>query len=85
MKHTHSLCESVHASGRSPWHIRENAGPLKLGGGIDTNSLCGLVRAGWDLAGHVETYVTKTTSQSFMCSACVDAYQAAQPSSGGET
>lgn len=47
-----SFCESVFASGRGRWHIREltNAGQ-KLGGGIDTGSLCGHVKArwGWDI------------------------------------
>ena len=45
-----SFCESVHATGRSWWHIRKltEAGG-KYGGGIDTNSLCGHVKDGWDL------------------------------------
>lgn len=44
------FCESIHASGRSPWHLRRpTAAGLKLGGGIDTTSLCGRVTRGWDL------------------------------------
>ena len=51
------FCESVHATGTSPWHIRKlgKAG-LMLGGGIDTASLCNVVKpmqdggsGGWDL------------------------------------
>lgn len=47
---SYSYCESVHAGGLSPWHIRklDRAG-LRLGGGITTNSLCGRVARGWDL------------------------------------
>lgn len=47
-----SFCESVTATGRSPWHLRwlDAAGP-KFGGGVTTSSLCGHVRKGmgWDL------------------------------------
>lgn len=46
-----SYCESVHAWGTSPWHTRKlTEQGRKLGGGIDTTSLCGLVARGWDLA-----------------------------------
>ena len=48
----YSFCESVHGTGVSRWHIRRltDAGK-KLGGGIDTPSLCGRVMPpyGWDL------------------------------------
>lgn len=53
MKPKYSFCESVTASSISPWCIRELsiANGRKLGGGIDSDSLCGRVRAtwGWDL------------------------------------
>jgi len=56
---TFSFCESVTASGSSPWHIRQltNEGK-KLGGGIDTTSLCGHVKPpyGWDLAVPITEY-----------------------------
>ncbi len=44
-----AFCETVFASGSSPWHIRKltNQG-LKLGGGADTKSLCDREMA-WDL------------------------------------
>jgi hypothetical protein len=43
-----SFCESV--TGVSKWHIRRlTTAGLKLGGGIDTPCLCGLVVHGWDL------------------------------------
>jgi hypothetical protein len=59
-KPPYAFCESV--TGIGPWHIRK-LGPagLKLGGGIDTPSLCGRLRplgdhtaerlggGGWDL------------------------------------
>lgn len=52
----YAFCESVHATGRSPWHIRKVPdGILKLGGGITTPSLCGTIKItgfganGWDL------------------------------------
>jgi hypothetical protein len=46
---THSFCETMFASGETPWHIRK-LGPVgrKLGGGADTPSLCGK-SVSWDL------------------------------------
>ncbi len=48
----YSFCESTYATGESSWHIREltDVGQ-RLGGGIDTPSLCGKVKPpwGWDL------------------------------------
>ena len=47
-----SFCESIHATGISPWCVRmlTDKGTF-LGGGVDTESLCGRVRVGlgWDL------------------------------------
>jgi hypothetical protein len=68
----YSFCESVHASGRSPWHIRAlTTKGKRLGGGVDTTSLCGLVKppAGWDL----ETDFTE--SWTGVCKNCVAAYK----------
>ena len=47
---THAFCETMFASGVTPWHIRK-LGPAgrKLGGGADTPSLCGKDVA-WDLS-----------------------------------
>ena len=46
----YSFCESAHATSHSRWHIRAlDAAGKKLGGGITTPSLCGLVTRGWDL------------------------------------
>lgn len=65
-----SFCESVTASGRSPWHLRwlDVAGP-KFGGGVTTPSLCGHVRAryGWDL----EVAITPINIQ-IACGRCLD-------------
>lgn len=49
----YSFCEAVTASSISPWCVRKlTSARQKLGGGVDTSSLCGRVRAGmgWDLA-----------------------------------
>ena len=68
----YSFCESVTASSISPWHIRRltDVG-RKLGGGIDTSSLCGLVKPpyGWDLSADLNT-----DSNGHLCRACVMAY-----------
>ena len=46
---THSFCETMFASGVTPWHIRKlTEVGRKLGGGADTESLCGK-RVSWDL------------------------------------
>jgi hypothetical protein len=44
-----SFCEGIMASSRSKWHIRKTHSRLFLSGGIDSVSLCGRVREGWDL------------------------------------
>jgi hypothetical protein len=68
----YSFCESVTASSSSPWHIRRltDVG-RKLGGDIDTGSLCGLVKAhyGWDLSADINT-----DGDHHLCRACVMAY-----------
>ncbi len=49
----YSFCESVTATGKSPWCIRElTTNGQKLSGGVDTSSLCGRVKSpfGWDLS-----------------------------------
>lgn len=63
----YSLCESVHASGRSPWHIRKLTAQGKfLGGGIDTQSLCGHVKYGWD----VNVEITPQVLDNCACKEC---------------
>lgn len=63
----HSFCESVTASSISPWCVRRLT-PIgrKLSGGIDTDSLCGRVKAphGWDLESRV------VLSHPSMCPRC---------------
>ena len=64
----HSFCESVTAGSLSRWHIRRlTSVGQKLGGGVDTDSLCGRVKSpdGWDLA-------TKITERRLSEVACVD-------------
>ena len=68
--HDYAFCEGVTASGLT-WHLRfVTVTGLHCGGGIDTDSLCGVVRApyGWDIDVAVnETLPAKT------CRACVAA------------
>lgn len=52
MVEKYSFCESVTATGISPWCVRQLTDEgQKLTGGVDTNSLCGRVKSpyGWDL------------------------------------
>lgn len=69
-----SLCESVAASARSPWHVRplEKNPAKKLGGGIDTDSLCTLVKApsGWDL----DVVFRDHIEGEYICKSCKDRY-----------
>jgi len=45
----YSFCETISAQALAPWHIRElTALGMKLGGGADTDALCG-VPVAWDL------------------------------------
>ena len=69
-----SFCERVWAGPKSPWHIRElGVAGRKLGGGIDTPSLCGRIvppsGKGWDL--DVELTPHHLTHA---CKACVAEY-----------
>jgi hypothetical protein len=65
-----SFCESVHANARSPWHIRKlTSAGKKLGGGIDTKSLCGNVDKGWDLIVEISEH-----HLSHACKECVQQY-----------
>jgi hypothetical protein len=70
-----SFCESVAAGPLSRWHIRQRSAdqPLKLGGGIQTASLCGHPKAdrGWDLE-------VPFSSSHFphCCPKCVELYNA---------
>jgi hypothetical protein len=45
----YSFCETVTASGSTPWHIRPlSATGRKLSGGADTDALCGR-KVAWDV------------------------------------
>jgi hypothetical protein len=76
----YSFCESIHAGARSPWHIRKltSAGP-KLGGGIDTKSLCGNVERGWDLNVEITQY-----HLTHACTECCTSYGLARGHNNGE-
>jgi len=72
----YSFCEPVWASGLGLWCLRKttNIG-LKLGGGVDTPSLCGRVAVskGWDLNVRLsEHHLEKNT-----CKKCLEAYREA--------
>lgn len=67
----YSFCESVHASSMSPWHIRQLVDCKKLGGGIDSSSLCGFVKSGWGW--DLEVEITKH-HLSHACPRCVAVY-----------
>ena len=81
LTHGYTYCESVHATGNSPWHIRklDQAG-LKLTGGLTTPSLCGRVKpfnidakdrgfGGWDLNVKIMPVHDQHT-----CAACLAEY-----------
>lgn len=71
-KPPYAFCESIHASGTSPWHIRKIAETgLKLTGGIDTPFLCGRVTKGWDLNVRITPH-----HLTHCCKGCVKAYEA---------
>lgn len=70
----YSFCESINAASGGLWHIR----PLtevgkKLGGGVDTESLCGHVkkRLGWD----IKPEISERLLQRFTCKECREKYQ----------
>jgi hypothetical protein len=65
-----AFCESLFASGASPWHVRPltDAG-LKPGGGADTASLCGH-RVSWDLRFPITPFLLSRAT----CPACAAAY-----------
>jgi hypothetical protein len=70
----YSFCEHVLASSSSPWHIRElTTEGKKLTGGIDTSSLCGQIRRGWDLRSSPED--TKLSAPRTVCEACWKIWQ----------
>ena len=67
----YAFCESTFATPLGKWHIRKvtEAG-LKLGGGIDTPSLCGHVKEGWDLSVPLTEHHLEHA-----CPRCVEAYR----------
>lgn len=69
----YSFCEPVMAGPLGPWHIREltEAG-RKLGGGADTESLCGR-KMGWDLDVEISEFHLDRA-----CKKCAEAYKAAR-------
>ena len=82
-KPAYAFCESVPLG---PWHIRKVGGAgLKLGGGIDTPSLCERVRpmgdnsgtikglGGWDLNVRISEH-----HLSHCCRSCADIYRKVQ-------
>lgn len=67
----YSFCESVHVTGAGRWHIRRLTDKgRKLGGGIDTPSLCKRVNAGWD----VKVEITEFHLENSTCAECREIY-----------
>jgi hypothetical protein len=73
---TYTFCEPSFAGPRAPWCIRKlTAIGKKLGGGVDTPSLCGRVKptavggpGGWDLT---HTLGEADLEAEFTCKKCV--------------
>jgi hypothetical protein len=72
------LCASDTATSQSFWHIRPACFEKKLGGGIETGSMCGRVKAqhGWDLKTDLEEHVKLGSSRYYLCPRCLDIYEA---------
>lgn len=77
----YSFCESTAAPPLGGWHLRKmTAIGKKLGGGVDTDGLCGFPKSpyGWDLqVGLTEHHLTKN-----MCSRCLVIYKEEQANVG---
>lgn len=69
-----AFCETITASGSTPWHIRRlTSRGLLLGGGADTPSLCGR-KVTWDLDVQITEHHLK-----HCCRECCLAYRAPKP------
>jgi len=67
----YSFCESIHAGAYTPWHIRKlSEAGRKLGGGVDTTTLCGITMQGWDRKVEISNRLLKTA-----CVKCVGEYE----------
>lgn len=78
MKTRYAFCEAVTAGSQSRWHIRPlTKVGLKLGGGVDTPSLCGHVKPpyGWDLYVKID----EEHHLPYACPECVKLYREAKP------
>lgn len=73
----YSFCEAPTAGALARWHIRRlTSVGKKLGGGIDTDSLCGHVLAakgGWDRA--PEIFADKAQLEAVTCARCLAVYR----------
>jgi len=66
----YSFCESVTATGTSPWHIRKLTDKgRKRGGGADTPALCGRV-VHWDR----QVSINEITNVNSICKKCTEEY-----------
>lgn len=69
-----SFCETVTAGPRTPWHIRRrnHDEPLKPGGGLFVEALCGRdLRGGWDLPNAAVTDEAIARLNVDVCAGCV--------------
>lgn len=73
----YAFCESSAAGSLSKWHIRPitpGVG-LKLGGGIDSDGICGRPRVrvgGWDLTVRIRPMWLRSTESRSVCRTCRD-------------
>jgi hypothetical protein len=78
----YSFCESSAATPHSMWHIRKlTKNGYKLGGGIDTGSLCGHVKPhmGWDVHIDIGDYHLEKNT----CKECKSKYEAIKDKNNG--
>jgi hypothetical protein len=69
----YSFCEGVWATPYSRWHIRQlTEKGRKLGGDIDTPSLCGKIKEGWDLEVEIDAI---PLSDKTVCPECAKLYK----------
>lgn len=73
----YSYCETVTAGPMAPWHIRARTAdqPLRPGGGIRGEALCGRnLNGGWDIPGREVTAADAIVLGFDVCSGCSETY-----------
>jgi hypothetical protein len=73
----YSYCETATAGPMPPWHIRSRPvnEPLRIGGGIRQEALCGRdLGRGWDIGGREVTVEDIQRLARAVCPGCAQAY-----------